>query len=160
MTTEQIDLATVKTLIESAKQLKSQLTLMSEQLDKVTAERDALTQQVQEKTARFQRDKEKEKVQHAAEIQSLKNETERQITELNSSSEDKLQSTIKQYQSQLQETIERYESQLENTSSQYEEKLKASRDELTKKNVNLLSELQQTQKNHQAVINRIRGLSS
>ncbi len=105
-------------------------------------------------------DKEKEKVQHAAEIQSLKNETERQITELNSSGADKLQSTIKQYQSQLQDTIERYESQLENTSSQYEEKLKASRDELTKKNANLLSELQQTQKNHQAVINRIRGLSS
>ena len=55
MTTEQIDLATVKALIESAKQLKSQLILTNEQLNNVTAERDRLAQQVQEKDAQLGR---------------------------------------------------------------------------------------------------------
>lgn len=149
MTTEQIDLATVKALIESAKQIKSQLTLSNEQLNRVTEERDRLAQQVQEKDAQFLRDKEKEKTEHLAALQILKDENERQIAELQTAGNDELQKNIQKYETQLQDTV-----------TQYEDKLQVTSDELTKKNASLLSELQQTQKNHQAVINRIRGLSS
>lgn len=149
MTTEQIDLATVKALIDSTKQLKNQLTLMNEQLNIVTAERDQLAQQVQEKDAQFLRDKEQEKTQHVAAMQTLKSETDRKIAELNTVGQDELQKTVKQYESQLADTVKKYE-----------DKLQATTDELTKKNASLLNELQQTQKSHQAVINRIRGLAS
>ncbi len=138
MTTEQINLATVKDLIDSARQLKSQLTLMGEQLDRVTKERDALSQKVHNQDMQFARDKDDIMLQHSSEMQSLRSELEKQITALQENSQSELAASI----------------------ASYEAKIKKVTDELTQKNTRLLKELQQTQESHKAVMNRIRGLSA
>lgn len=182
MTTEQIDLAIVKELIETAKNLRSQLTLIREQHRKATQERDALTQKIKTQDSRFLQDRENAKEEHASEILSLRNKLQHQLEEVTLSSRNELQGTTQQYENKLQETIQGYEIQLKEmvesyetklaeaikssetklteTIKSYEGQLKRTRDDLTTKNTRLQQELQETQKSYQAVINRIRGIAS
>lgn len=147
MITEQINLETVKTLIEGAKHLKSQLVMLNEQLESVTAERDSLMLQVQNQDAQFIRDKHSLNTQHASEVDSLRTKLQKEINDLRKNSKDELERTVASCDEKLQETVTSYETKLQQVT-----------EELTQKNNKLLKELQQMQKSHKAVIDRIRGL--
>ncbi len=159
MITEQIDLVALKKLAEGAKQLKSKLILMGEKLDTVTQERDKLVQQAQIKDAEFLREKESLKATQVSEIQSIKLGAQQEINNISQSSEEKYNKMVTHYESKLSETTTAYENKLLETITAYEEKLQQMNETLTEKNKCLTSELEQLKTNHEAIINRIRGLS-
>ncbi len=130
MKTEEIDLKTVKLLIDNVWTLKKQTQVLSQQVEKLQQERNALTHQLQEKTATYEREKRQNKTLHNTQINDLNSKNIAYINKLNTEH------------------------------SSHDAQLYAVKTELEKKNQTLEKTLSQLKKEHHAVINRIRGLAS
>ncbi len=149
MKTEEIDLKTVKLLIDNVWTLKKQTQVLSQQVEKLQQERNALTHQLQEKTATYEREKRQNKTLHNTQINDLNSKNIAYINKLNTEHNTTVATLQAEHSDKINELVSSHDAQL------YAVKTK-----LEKKNQTLEKTLSQLKKEHHAVINRIRGLAS
>lgn len=147
MTTEQIDLASVKQLIDHVWELKKQTQSLSQQLSSIEKERNSLAIQVNNQEKQYSSELETLKTtqvtavnklndEHQATVLNLTETHDKTVSDLNSTHAQEMQALSDNYEQQLRETIE----------------------SLTQKNTLLNENLQQLQYENQSMINRIRGI--
>lgn len=138
MTTEQIDLVSVKRLIDNVWALKKQVQTLTEQLDKTEKERSELSEKVTTQDQHNDKEMEKLKSLHQAAMQNLQQNNTQKIDEMTES-----------HNLEKQAMTESFDEQLKTSVSAMEEKNEA-----------LSSALEKISRENQAMINRIRGLAS
>ncbi len=136
MKTEQIDLSLVKRLIDNVWELKKQVQILTQQLDKTEKERNELQNKVTQQESSF-----------ANEISELKQSY--QIT---------TESTAKENQEQISSLTSSYNEEKQRIIDDYEEKIAGITSELKEENDKLSQNLQRLSLENRAIINRIRGI--
>ncbi len=136
MTTEQIDLTLVKSLINHVWELKKQVQTLTQKLDKTDKERTELADKVSYKDNFFNEEMTKLKQLHQATTESMEKANRQQIDTLVNTHAEEKQALI----------------------NSYEEKLKTAVDKLKKENEAINKTLEKLSAENQAVINRIRGI--
>lgn len=138
MTTEQIDLASVKRLIDNVWELKKQVQTLTQKLDISENERTDLAGQVSSKEQWFNDEISKLKSTYLSESQQIEQSTKAHIDELVSTHAEEKQSLIDDYEAKLASTIT----------------------ELQQKNDALCQSMEKLSHENQSIINRIRGIES
>ncbi len=136
MTTEQIDLALVKSLINQVWELKKQVQTLSQQLDKTEKERVELADKVSYKDNFFNEEMTKLKQLHQTTIENMEKANREQVDTLVDTHKKETQVLVNDYEKQLNDTVV----------------------ELTKENEKISHTLEKLAIENQAIINRIRGI--
>ncbi len=136
MTTEQIDLALVKSLINHVWELKKQVQTLTQKLDKTEKERVELADKVSYKDSFFNEEMTKLKQLHQNTIENMEKANREQIDTLVSTHKTEKQTLVNDYEKQLKDTVA----------------------ELKKENKSITDTLEKLAIENQAIINRIRGI--
>ncbi len=136
MTTEQIDLALVKNLINHVWELKKQVQTLTQKLDKTEKERIELADKVSYKDSFFNEEMTKLKQLHQTTIENMEKVNHEQIDTLVNTHKIEKQTLVNDYEKKLKDTIT----------------------ELKKENDSISSTLEKLAIENQAIINRIRGI--
>ncbi|MBS9781641.1 MAG: hypothetical protein KGV56_04030 [Gammaproteobacteria bacterium] len=136
MTTEQIDLALVKSLINHVWELKKQVQTLTQKLDKTEKERIELADKVSYKDSYFNEEMTKLKQLHQNTIDNMEKANREQVDTLVSTHKKEKQTLVNDYEKQLKDTVS----------------------ELKKENESISDTLEKLAIENQAIINRIRGI--
>lgn len=136
MMTEQIDLKAVKMLIDSATALKSEVSILTKQLQEMQWEKDKLATELATQTSRFEQDATALKLEHTNHIETLQKDSV----------------------AQAKTVSEQHQAVVEALTSEYEAKLASAIQALEQKNQQLSDELIQAQQQNHLMISRIRGV--
>ncbi len=136
MTTEQIDLASVKRIINNVWELKKQVQILSEKLTVSENERQNLADLLSSKEERFNTEISQLKSDHSSTIQKQEQSTKQKIDQL-----------VNEYANEKTTLIESYEKKLETVTT-----------ELQQKNATLQQSIEKLSQENQAITNRIRGI--